>query len=64
MKATITVDNLVSTMKTSMPSEKILRERMKYFVLQDFLEGMYTTGRLVPGKQLVLKISLMWRLDG
>jgi hypothetical protein len=23
-------------MKTSMPSEKILRERMKYFVLQDF----------------------------
>jgi hypothetical protein len=25
-EATITVDNLVSTMKTSMPSEKILRE--------------------------------------
>jgi hypothetical protein len=36
LEATITVDNLVSTMKTSMPSEKILRERMKYFVLQDF----------------------------
>jgi hypothetical protein len=36
IEATITVDNLVSTMKTSMPSEKILRERMKYFVLQDF----------------------------
>jgi hypothetical protein len=29
-----------------------------------FLEGIYTTGRLVPGKQLVFKISLMWRLDG
>jgi hypothetical protein len=28
LEATITVDNLVSTMKTSMPSEKILRERM------------------------------------
>jgi hypothetical protein len=25
LEATITVDNLVSTMKTSMPSEKILR---------------------------------------
>jgi hypothetical protein len=36
LEATTTVDNLVSTMKTSMPSEKILRERMKYFVLQDF----------------------------
>jgi hypothetical protein len=35
-KLEATVDNLVSTMKTSMPSEKILRERMKYFVLQDF----------------------------
>jgi hypothetical protein len=64
LEATITVDNLVSTMKTSMPSEKILRERMKYFVLQDFLGILYTTGRLVPGKQLVFKISLMWRLDG
>jgi hypothetical protein len=42
-------------MKTSMPSEKILRERMKYFVLQDFRGYMYTTGRLVPGKQLVFK---------
>jgi CxxC motif-containing protein len=42
-------------MKTSMPSEKILRERMKYFVLQDFRGILYTTGRLVPGKQLVFK---------
>jgi hypothetical protein len=46
-----------------MPSEKILRERMKYFVLQDFRGYMYTTGRLVPGKQLVFKISLMWMMD-
>jgi hypothetical protein len=43
LEATITVDNLVSTMKTSMPSEKILRERMKYFVLQDFRGILYTT---------------------
>jgi hypothetical protein len=57
-----TVDNLVSTMKTS-TSEKILRERMKYFVLH-FLEGILYTRRLVPGKQLVLKNITMWRLDG
>jgi hypothetical protein len=35
-----------------MPSEKILRERMKYFCCRIF---RYTTGRLVPGKQLVFK---------
>jgi hypothetical protein len=28
-----------------------------------FLDIVYYR-RLVPGKQLVLKISLMWRLDG
>jgi hypothetical protein len=53
LEATITVDNLVSTMKTSMPSEKILRERMKYFVLQDFRGYIVYYRRLVPGKQLV-----------
>jgi hypothetical protein len=42
-------------MKTSMPSEKILRERMKYFVLQDFRGYIVYYRRLVPGKQLVLK---------
>jgi hypothetical protein len=52
-------------MKTSMPSEKILRERMKYFVLQDF-RG-YIVYRLVPGKQLVFKnityVEIGWRKE-
>jgi hypothetical protein len=39
-----------------MPSEKILRERMKFFVLQDIRVVYYR--RLVPGKQLVFKISV------
>jgi hypothetical protein len=42
-------------MKTSMPSEKILRERMKYFVPQDFRGYIVYYRRLVPGKQLVFK---------
>jgi hypothetical protein len=49
-------------MKTSMPSE-ILRERMKYFVLQDFRGYIVYYRRLVPGKTTCSKkISLMWRL--
>jgi hypothetical protein len=35
-KQKLTVDNLVSTTKTSMPSEKILRERMKYSAVAGF----------------------------
>jgi hypothetical protein len=50
-------------MKTSMPSEKILRERMKYFVLQDF-RGYIVYYREASTRQTTcLKISLMWRLD-
>jgi hypothetical protein len=63
LEATITVDNLVSTMKNINAIREDPKRTNEIFRCRIF-RVYYTTGRLVPGKQLVFKISLMWRLDG
>jgi hypothetical protein len=56
LEATITVDNLVSTMKNINAIREDPKRTNEIFRAAGFLEGiLYTTGRLVPGKQLVFK---------
>jgi hypothetical protein len=55
IEATITVDNLVSTMKNINAIREDPKRTNEIFRAAGFLEGILYTGRLVPGKQLVFK---------
>jgi hypothetical protein len=65
LEATITVDNLVSTMKNINAIREDPKRTNEIFLCCRILEGiLYKLQEVVPGKQLVFKNITMWRLDG